>query len=290
MFNENVSDSNTNSKKSETFGGTLIFVFIICLVCAALVSIAAVGLKPLQTANKLLDKQTKILEASNLLARVTLENIDADGQAKISESKAIVAAYNKYVVAKMIDLDSGAIIDGTSHADIEIFDERAASRDVANSQKLKNDVAGINRRANHAVIYLVNNERGQLETIVLPIVGSGLWDLMYGFVGLETDLSTIRSLIYSDHKETPGLGALITNDKWKSYWPGKKLYNADHKLMINIVKGGAKKGDIHGVDAISGATLTSNGVKNSLHFWFGEQGYGPFIAKFRNVASKGGLN
>jgi len=262
------------SNSKESFGKTLIFVFIVCLVCAALVSIAAIGLKPLQTANKLLDKQTKILEASGLL--------ETAGKS----SKDIVATYNKYVVAKMIDLDSGAIIEG----DVDLFDERSASRDLANSQKLESDLAGINRRANNAVIYLVSNDAGKLETVVLPIVGSGLWDLMHGFVGLDTDLSTVRSLIYSDHKETPGLGALITNDKWKSYWPGKKIYSADNKLMINIVKGGAKQGDIHGVDAISGATLTSNGVKNSLHFWFGEQGYGPFIAKFRDVASKGGLN
>jgi Na+-transporting NADH:ubiquinone oxidoreductase subunit C len=257
------------SSNKETPIKTIGFVFLVCLVCAALVSIAASGLKPLQTANKLLDKQTKILEASGLL--------DKAG----TTSKDIVATYNKYVVAKMIDLDSGAFIEG----DVDMFDERAASRDVTNSHKLENDTAGINRRADNAVIYLVQDEAGKLQTIVLPIVGSGLWDLMYGFVGLETDLSTVRSLIYSDHKETPGLGALITNDKWKSYWPGKKIFNDDNELKINVVKGGAKPGDIHGVDALSGATLTSNGVKNSLHFWFGEQGYGPFITKFR----EGGL-
>ena len=263
----------SDTKSKDTFGRTLIFVFIVCLVCAALVSVAAVGLKPLQTANKLLDKQTKILEASGLLEKAG------------TKSKDIVATYNKYVVAKMIDLDSGAIIEGN----VDLFEERAAARDVANSQKLVNDVAGINRRANSAVIYLINDETGSLQTVVLPIVGSGLWGLMHGFVGLETDLTTVRSLVYSDHKETPGLGALITNDRWKSFWPGKQIFNAEHQVMINVVKGGAKPGDIHGVDAISGATLTSNGVKNSLHFWFGEQGYGPFITKFRDVASKGGL-
>ena len=55
-----------------------------------------------------------------------------------------------------------------------------------------------------------------------------------------------------------------------------------------MVKGGAKKGDVHGVDALSGATLTSNGVQRTLHFWLGDEGYGPFITKFRSVASEGG--
>jgi Na+-transporting NADH:ubiquinone oxidoreductase subunit C len=255
------------SSNKETFGKTVGFVLVICLVCAALVSIAAVGLKPLQTANKLLDKQTKILEASGLLA-------DA--------GKDIVGTYNKLVEAKMIDLKTGTIIDG----DVNTFDERSDSRDNAKSTKPTNDIAGLSRRADRAVVYLVKTEQGQLDTIVLPIVGSGLWDLMYGFVGLAPDLNTVKSVVYSDLKETPGLGAEVLNPKWKALWPGKKMYNEQGDIAIQIVKGGAKKGDIHGVDALSGATLTSNGVERTLRFWLGDEGYGPFITKFRN----GGLN
>ena len=251
------------------------------MVCAALVSIAASSLKPLQQANKLLDKQTKILEASGLLVlALKTENILASG----SEPKSIVATFEKFVEPKMIDLDSGEIIEGNT----DIFDERADSRNIAKSSKPKNDIAGINRRANHAVVYLVNNEQGQLNTLVLPIVGSGLWDLMYGFVGLAPDLNTVRSVVYSDLKETPGLGAEVLNPKWKALWPGKKMFDDKGDVAIKVIKGGAKADDINGVDALSGATLTSNGVENTLHFWLGNEGYGPFISKFRSVASKGG--
>ena len=259
----------SDTKKSESFGGTRIFVFIICLVCAALVSFSAVSLKPMQKANKLLDRQTKILEASNLL-----ETAGTD----------IVGTYDKFVVAKMVDLDTGEFIEG----DVNEFDERRDSRDLTNSSKPKNDIAGINRRSNRAVVYFVNNEHGKLETIVLPIIGSGLWDLMYGFVGLAKDLNTVKSVIYSDLKETPGLGAEVLNPRWKALWPGKKMYDAENNIAIKIVKGGAKKGDVHGVDALSGATLTSKGVERTLHFWLGNEGYGPFITKFRSVANKGG--
>jgi len=255
------------SNKKETFGGTLVFVFLVCLVCAALVSISAVGLKPLQQANRLLDKQTKILEASGLLTKAGSD---------------IVGTYGKYVEAKMIDLNTGAIIEGNT----DMFEERAQARDQSKSIKPKNDIAGINRRANQAVVYLVKDEQGQLDTIVLPIVGSGLWDLMYGFIGLAPDLNTVRSVVYSDLKETPGLGAEVLNPNWKALWPGKKMFDEQNDVAIKIVKGGAKKGDLHGVDALSGATLTSNGVQRTIHFWLGDEGYGPFIAKFRN----GGLN
>ncbi|MDX2370764.1 MAG: Na(+)-translocating NADH-quinone reductase subunit C [Colwellia sp.] len=255
------------SSNKESFNGTLKFVFIICLVCAALVSISAIGLKPLQQANKLLDKQTKILEASGLIEKAGTD---------------IVGTYAKFVEAKMIDLDSGAIIEGNT----DMFDERSDARDVSKSIKPTNDMAGINRRANNAVIYLVKDDQGQLDTIVLPIVGSGLWDLMYGFVGLAPDLNTVRSVVYSDLKETPGLGAEVLNPKWKALWPGKKMYNEQGEAAIQLVKGGAKKGDVNGVDALSGATLTSNGVTRTLRFWLGTEGYGPFVAKFKN----GGLN
>lgn len=255
------------SSNKETVGKTLGFVFVVCLVCAALVSVSAIGLKPLQQANKLLDKQTKILEASGLL-----EKSGSD----------IVGTYNKYVEAKMIDLKTGTIIEG----DTDMFDERSDARDASKSTKPKNDIAGLSRRADRAVIYLIKNDAGHLDTVVLPIVGSGLWDLMYGFVGLAPDLNTVQSVVYSDLKETPGLGAEVLNPKWKALWPGKKMYNEQGEPAIKLVKGGAKEGDVNGVDALSGATLTSDGVTRTLRFWLGTEGYGPFVAKFKD----GGLD
>ena len=255
------------SSNKETFGKTLGFVVVVCLVCAALVSVSAVQLKPLQTANKLLDKQTKILEAAGLLELA---------------GKEIVPTYNKFVIAKMIDLKTGQFIEG----DTDAFEERRDARDATKSIKPENDMAGISRRANSSVVYLVRNGSGAIETVILPIVGSGLWDLMYGFIGLEVDLNTVKSVVYSDHKETPGLGAEVMNPKWKVLWDGKKMFDEQHNIAIKIVKGGAKAGDIHGVDALSGATLTSAGVERTLHFWLGEEGYGPFITNFRD----GGLD
>ncbi len=255
------------ASNKETFGKTVGFVLAVCVVCATLVSFSAVQLKPLQVANKLLDQQTKILEAAGLLEKA---------------GDQIVPTFEKYVEARMIDLDSGEFVEG----DVINFDERRNSRDAELSDKPENDIAGINRRSHTAVVYLVKNDSNQIDTVVLPIVGSGLWDLMYGYVGLESDLNTVRSVIYSDHKETPGLGAEVLNPNWKALWPGKKMYDNNNEVAIKIVKGGAKKGDVHGVDALSGATLTSVGVENTLVFWLGEEGYKPFISKFR----KGGLN
>ncbi|GLX84547.1 Na(+)-translocating NADH-quinone reductase subunit C [Thalassotalea loyana] len=258
------------SSNKETFGKTVGFVLAVCLVCALLVSFAAVQLKPLQQANKLLDQQTKILTAAGLIEK-------ADGD--------IVGTYNKYVEAKMIDLNTGEFIDGNP----ELFDERRNSRDAEKSSKPKNDIAGINRRSHDAVIYLVSNDAGKVETVVFPMVGSGLWDLMYAFVGVEADLNTIKNVIYTaEMKETPGLGAEVLNPKWIALWPGKKIFDNQDMVRVELVKGGVKAGnpnEAYQVDGLSGATLTANGVTNTFAFWFGEEGYLPFIKK-----NRGGLN
>jgi Na+-transporting NADH:ubiquinone oxidoreductase subunit C len=257
------------SNNKETFGKTVGFVLVVCLVCAALVSIAAVQLKPLQTENKLLDKQTKILEAAGLMEKT-------DGS-----SKSIKDVYNKLVEAKIIDLDSGNYIEGNP----DLFDERRNSRDVTKSEKPKHDIAGINRRSHDAVVYLVRDESGKVETVVFPMVGSGLWDLMYAYVGVEADLNTVRNVIYSaEMKETPGLGAEVLNPKWQALWPGKKIFDESNQVRVELVKGGVKPGnpnESYQVDGLSGATLTANGVTKTFQFWFGEEGYVPFIKKNR---------
>lgn len=262
------------SANKETFGKTVGFVFAVCLVCALLVSFAAVQLKPLQTANKLLDQQTKILEAAGLLEKT-------DGT-----SASIKATYKRFVEARMIDLDSGEFIEGNP----DLFDERRNSRDKAKSEKPENDLAGINRRSHDAVIYLVRDGAGSVETVVFPMVGSGLWDLMYAYVGVEADLNTIRNVIYTaEMKETPGLGAEVLNPAWIALWPGKKIFDEENQVRVELVKGGVKAGnpyEAYQVDGLSGATLTANGVTRTFQFWFGQEGYEPFIAKYRN----GGLN
>ncbi|MDP2560025.1 Na(+)-translocating NADH-quinone reductase subunit C [Psychrobium sp. 1_MG-2023] len=250
----------------DSFGRTLIFVLIVSLVCSIVVAGAAVGLKPLQLDNKQLYKQTKILEASGLLEQA--------GKGK----KAIQDTYGKYVTAKLIDLDTGEFVEG----DAATYDQRLAALSSDTSIKPKADIAKINRRANQTVVYLVKDESGKTDTVVLEMRGSGLWSMMYAFVGLSTDLNTVKNVIYYDQGETPGLGGEIENPQWKALWQGKKLFNDNGDIAIKVIKGGAKAGDIHGVDGLSGATLTANGVEDTFTFWLGEEGFGPFIAKYRN--------
>ena len=264
------------ASNKDSFGRTLFVVVGLCFICSVFVSTAAVLLRPIQIENKLLDKQKYILEAAGLT--------QAD-EAPMSKAE-VLATYDKFVVAKLVDLKTGEWVEGNA----DLFDADKASRDVANSFKPQNDIASVKRVANTAVVYVVNDEQGKPSTIILPIKGYGLWSTMYAFLAIKPDMNTIESLVYyafTGSGETPGLGGEVQNPQWMAKWHGKKLYDAQGNLVISVTKNPVVAASEHGVDALSGATLTGNGVQNSLEFWLGDEGFGHFIEKFRR---NGGLS
>jgi Na+-transporting NADH:ubiquinone oxidoreductase subunit C len=118
---------------------------------------------------------------------------------------------------------------------------------------------------------------------VLPVYGYGLWSTMWGYVALDGRGERVKGITFYSHGETPGLGAEIENPRWQEQWVGKRTLGEDGKVRLKVAKGGVPAGgeDYH-IDAISGATLTSNGVDNMIHFWLGEQGFGPYLARLQS--------
>ncbi|MGI2258111.1 Na(+)-translocating NADH-quinone reductase subunit C [Shewanella sp. GXUN23E] len=264
------------ASKKDSFGRTLFVVVGLCLICSIFVSTAAVVLKPIQQENKLLDRQKYILEAANLL------NAKNAGMSK----QQILDTYDKYVQARVISLATGDFLEGV---DGNNFDMEKAARDPKKSFVPEKDIASVKRVANEAVVYLVHNDAGKLTSVILPIKGYGLWSTMYAFLALDPDMNTVQNLVYYDFTgsgETPGLGGEVQNPKWIAKWHGKKLYNDKGELAIQVTKNPAIAQTEYGVDALSGATLTSNGVQYSLQFWLGKEGFEQFINKARN----GGLS
>ncbi|CAI2107551.1 MULTISPECIES: Na(+)-translocating NADH-quinone reductase subunit C [Serratia] len=262
-----------NESKNDSIGKTLLVVLLLCLVCSVVVAGSAVGLQSRQQEQRLLDKQRNILDVAGLLQPgMTGEQVKA--------------TFSKRIEPRLLDLDSGEFVPGDAAA----FDLAAALRSDAKSRALtaEQDLAGIRRRSNEAEIYLVRNESGAVDKIVLPVYGTGLWSMMYAFVALDADGNTVRGLSFYQHGETPGLGGEIQNASWRAQWIGKQLFDDNGNPAIRIVKGGARQGDIHGVDGLSGATLTANGVQHTFNFWLGEYGFGPFLQKVREGALKNG--
>jgi len=132
-----------------------------------------------------------------------------------------------------------------------------------------------------ATIYVVR-DGGHVDQVILPIEGSGLWGMMYGFLAVDGDGRTVRGLQFYDHAETPGLGAEVDKPAWRAQWRGKQLYDSSGNPQIEIVKGAAPANSDHLIDGLAGATLTGRGVNRFISYWLGDQGYGPYLAGLRD--------
>ena len=111
--------------------------------------------------------------------------------------------------------------------------------------------------------YIVFENKATGE-FVLPLIGKGLWNDIWGYVALESDLNTIKGAIFDHAGETPGLGAEIATPKYQAQFVGKTIYQDGQFVGIDIVKGGAPEGDNHAVDAVTGGTKTSDGLENMI--------------------------
>jgi len=255
------------SSNNDTIQKTFLVAFLLCFVCSILVSGAAVLLKPEQIANKKLDKQKNILAAAGLL----------DPAKSVDESF-------KLIETRIVNLETGRFATEQELAEFNIvadkYDQKKAAKDPKLSSVLakSKDKASIRRLEKFAVIYLVKNE-GELDRIVLPVHGYGLWSTLYGFIALEGDLNTVIGLGFYEHAETPGLGGEVDNPSWKALWKGKKAFK-DGVARLEVIKGKvdpASSDVAYKVDGLSGATLTSRGVSNLVQFWLGIDAFGPFL-------------
>jgi len=243
---------------------TLWVAFSLSMVCAILVSAAVVVLQPVQEKNKALDRKRNILAAAGLLQ----EGISIEEQFKS-------------VQTRLVDLRTGKFVDDNP----ENFDQRKASKDPQLSEALapEEDIAKVFRREHYSLVYLLKNEDGGIGKIVLPVRGYGLWSTLYGYIALEADANTISGIGFYQHGETPGLGGEVDNPRWKALWPGKQVYR-DGEVQIGLVKGAVDPAAANAawqVDGLAGATLTSRGITNLVHFWLGENGFEPFLENLR---------
>lgn len=252
---------------NDTIPKTLMVATVLCVVCSIVVSTAAVMLRPMQEANKELDFKRNILAAAHLL----------------EDSKTVEELFSQ-IETRVVDLRTGKFSEEVS---VATYNQRKASKDPALSEEIPaaDDIAGLARRENFSLVYLVRAQNGALEKVVLPIRGYGLWSTLYGFIALEADLNEVVGLGFYEHGETPGLGGEVDNPKWKALWPGKQVYDRSGQVQLSVVKGvvdTAKPEGAFQVDGLSGATLTSVGVSNMIQYWLSENGYANFLANLKN--------
>jgi Na+-transporting NADH:ubiquinone oxidoreductase subunit C len=235
---------------------TVIFAAIVCFVCGIFVATAAVGLKPLQEKNAILDRQKNILSVAGLLT----DEVAAD-PAKLEQT------YAERINPTAVAMTEGGCAD----------ENKGGSFSAPAGNKAK--VASI---PNCAEVFLVRDasDKSKTETIILPVEGKGLWSTLKGYLAMNTNGVDIKGLTFYSHAETPGLGGEVDNPKWKKQWTTKKAFKAGvAQPAIQVVKGQAK--DEYGVDGLSGATLTSNGVTFLVQFWLSQERFGAYLKNFK---------
>ena len=127
-----------------------------------------------------------------------------------------------------------------------------------------------------APVYLVRKD-GEVQQVILPVEGAGLWGTMYGYLAVEADGQTARGLQFYQHIETPGLGDGVDKPAWQAQWNGKRLFDDNGDPLVEVVKGPAPAGSDYQIDGLAGATLTGRGVSIFIQHWISDEGYGPYL-------------
>jgi Na+-transporting NADH:ubiquinone oxidoreductase subunit C len=212
------------NKNSYTFG----FAAVMVVVVAALLSVAAISLKPFQSRNILLEKKQNILSSVG----INIDREEADIQYSIFVKEELVLNYK------------GEEVDGVAF-------------DVDLQKELKKD-------KNLQSLPLFISEVDGKKQYIIPLRGKGLWGPIWGFISLEDDLNKVFGAVFDHKSETPGLGAEINQPFFEDPFSGKSIFDGEELKSIKVIKGGAGEDNMYGVDGISGGTITSDGVTDML--------------------------
>ncbi|WP_366183527.1 NADH:ubiquinone reductase (Na(+)-transporting) subunit C [Flavobacterium ovatum] len=233
---------------------TFIFSSVMVVVIAILLSVTAISLAPFQ------DKNIRIEKMKNILTSVSIP----------TETAGTEAAFNQYITKQIVLNNKGEEVAGS-----------VAAFDIDLKKEL--DKAKTGKADEQLFPLFICNKDGK-PFYIIPIRGKGLWGPIWGFISLESDMNTVYGVSFAHKSETPGLGAEIATEKFQQQFVGKKILDETGKFVsITAIKGGAKPDDTHGVDAISGATITSKGVSEMIKRTVNN--YIPYFKKQEAVAS-----
>ena len=231
------------------------YITVLTVIVAALLSAAALVLQPFQQANVNNEKMMNILQAAD---------VNVEG-ANVQE------LFNKDCAKMMLVNSKGEVVE-TCTSDYTTF--------KAFTMNLKDELYKRDNGQDFVLpIIVINN--GKENVNVLPLEGAGLWGPIWGYIGMTSDFQNVVGVVFDHKSETPGLGAEITTANFRNQFKGKTIFSGGEFVSIDVVKGGVANlaADLqkHSVDAISGGTITSQGVNNMIENVL--RSYLPYIEK-----------
>jgi Na+-transporting NADH:ubiquinone oxidoreductase subunit C len=246
MLLKEINKGGFNVQQSNTY--VIVFSAVLTIVLGGLLSLANQGLKPLQQRSVELDTKKKILGA------VT----DLQGK----KGNEVIELYGQTIESIVVNMNGDEVEK----------DEKGADLIAENVDIAKNFKKAPEERLLPVFKYHQAGNKDVVEAYIFPVYGRGLWGPIWGFIALETDLTTIKGTSFDHKTETPGLGARITSEEITSRYTGKKIFGDDGNLLsVSMLKGENNPPtvlDEHHIDGMSGATLTANGMNDMLESYF----------------------
>ena len=214
---------------------TFLFVGVMVIGIASILAFTSQTLKPMQKENVKNEKMQNILSTIG----INVSREEAEG------------LYSKYIKEEL-----ALKIDGSVNESINPFSE------INLAKELKKDY-----KNQHFPLYVAEVESEKYYIIELR--GVGLWDAIWGYISLKSDFNTINGVSFDHKGETAGLGAEITKDWFKESFVDEKVFSKNGELVgITVLKGNNDPKNLdkndHEVDAISGSTITGDGVTNMI--------------------------
>lgn len=250
-------------QQSNTY--VIVFSGVLTIILGLLLSGTSQVLGPMQQEAIALDKKKQILGAV-----ISSAEIDAMTPEQVNEF------YANRISSTVVD------INGKEIASAEITAEKV---EIAKLYKKPAE-----ERQYPVFIFHAEGNADQVESYIFPLYGAGLWDAIWGYLALETDMNTIGGITLAHAGETPGLGARITEGGVQERYIGKKVFDESGELVaVQMMKGEGKDytGEEHKVDGMSGATITANGVNNMLKSYLSH--YEAFIKSKSTTQAVAGL-
>jgi Na+-transporting NADH:ubiquinone oxidoreductase subunit C len=224
------------------------------IVVAALLSLASTALKPYQQKNIETEKRLDILKSVGRAQDVA--------SAK-SKHEYVGNEFNKVIVEQVVVNQKGEPVEGIDPFAVNLKVEFAKP---APEQNLP--------------VYVAQMDDGSRKYI-LPLLGRGLWGPIWGYISLNDDFNTVYGASFAHKSETPGLGAEISTLDFQDQFKGKQIFSNGKFVSVSVVKGGARPDDPHGVDAVSGGTITSQGLEDMLKDCL--EGYQEYFKKSKAI-------
>ena len=226
---------------------TIIYTTVIVVVVAAVLAFVSTRLKPMQNANIKAETLSQMMTAAGLGSKEDFSKMGNDG---------VLGTYSENIE--------------------QAFTVNLAGERTGELKTAKDEIELIDnlKPQNKAILAAGEPQlpvyKFKSGVTVVPVYGAGLWGPIWGYIALEEDLRTIAGAYFDHDSETPGLGAKIKDEpSFKAQFEGKVFNLENPSNPFDIVKGGAPEGAMDKIDAISGATMTCNGLNQAIDIWIG---------------------